>query len=405
MRDETLRDEAEHFYNHLQTLSGAKELASLAGEYDLVLDIKPDRTGSKWFYYYVSHSNRCLFWLENYSITDMTQTVGVQSLAHIKHQLEHLYWYHWSLFPVNFKKRKLSNKVYDELLGMLVHGCIDVMTSKTSTLWLDDDQMQKMIGLIQGAKGTSAGDEYYTAGAARLLSLFAHWRFLDFHGQINARLNRNEAIYDEQSHERSILIIVLSPLLFFAPQRYLAELEEAWIDKHLLEPVWKSLMTKMLGEWSDLILWSTVMLSVNVGFLAIPGMIPTNNNNTTLPPTPSQIISYLSLISSVGSIVVGLLLIRHHRRKQEEDLSSAVQYLRQNDNRHFGLEPMAIVFSLPWALLMWAMMMFSVELLISCFLHTDLQFRLPVGLMATFVAIPITWCIWNSWRARFDTEI
>jgi hypothetical protein len=113
------------------------------------------------------------------------------------------------------------------------------------------------------------------------------------------------------------------------------------------------------------------MLSVNVGFLAIPGMIPTNINNTTLPPTPSQIISYLSLISSVGSIVVGLLLIRHHRRKQEEDLSSAVsqinydlyakvqtfnqvQYLRQNDNRHFGLEPMAIVFSLPWALLMWA---------------------------------------------------
>lgn len=51
---------------------------------------------------------------------------------------------------------------------MLVHGCIgrhnaffgalfnsnfiDLMTSKTSTLWLDDDQMQKMIRLIQDAK-------------------------------------------------------------------------------------------------------------------------------------------------------------------------------------------------------------------------------------------------------------
>lgn len=83
----------------------------------------------------------------------------------------------------------------------------------------------------------------------------AHWRFLDFHGQINARLKRNEAIYDEQSRKKSVLIIVLSPLLFLAPQRYLAELEEAWIDKHILEPVWKSLMTKVLGEWSDLILW------------------------------------------------------------------------------------------------------------------------------------------------------
>lgn len=83
----------------------------------------------------------------------------------------------------------------------------------------------------------------------------AHWRFLDFHGQINARLNRNEAIYHKQSQGRSILIIILSPLLFLAPQKYLTELEEAWIDEHILEPVWKSLMTKMLSDWSDLILW------------------------------------------------------------------------------------------------------------------------------------------------------
>ena len=86
---------------------------------------------------------------------------------------------------------------------------------------------------------------------------------------------------------------------------------------------------------------------------------------------------------------------------------------------------MAIVFSLPWALLMWAyvfyihfsriigfklimlnrMMLFSIELLISCFNHTNLDFRLPVGVMATFVAAPITWCVWNSWSARLDVEI
>jgi len=404
MRDKKLRGEAEHCYSQLQTLPKAKELGDLMGGYDLVIDIKQDQTGFKWFYYYVSHKNRCLFWLETYYITDMIQTVGVQSLAHIKHQLEHLYWYHWSLFPVNFNQHKLSRDIYDELLGMLVHGCIDVMTSKTSTLWLDDDQMQKMIRLIQDAKMATAGDVYYTAGIARLLSFFAHWRFLDFHGQINARLKRNEAIYHKQSH-RSFLIIVLSPLLFLAPQRYLTELEETWIDEHILEPVWKSLMTKILDEWSDIILWSTVMLSVNVGFLAIPGVVPINNNNATTLSSPSQIISYLSLIASVGSIVVGLLLVRHHRTKQEEDPTGAVQYLSQNDHWYFGLEPMAIVFSLPWALLLWAMILFSIELLISSFRHTDLQFRIPVGLMATFVAAPITWCIWNFWSARVDTEI
>jgi hypothetical protein len=39
------------------------------------------------------------------------------------------------------------------IFSVLYSNFIDVMTSKTSTLWLDDDQMQKMIRLIQGAKG------------------------------------------------------------------------------------------------------------------------------------------------------------------------------------------------------------------------------------------------------------
>jgi hypothetical protein len=52
-----------------------------------------------------------------------------------------------------------------------------------------------------------------------------------------------------------MLITVSSPLLFLSPKVYLDELEELWTDQHVLERVWKSLMTKMLGEWGDIILW------------------------------------------------------------------------------------------------------------------------------------------------------
>ena len=65
------------------------------------------------------------------------------------------------------------------------------------------------------------------------------------------------------------------------------------------------------------------MLSVNVGFLAIPGVIPSNNNIHTIA-TSTQLASYLSLIASVGSIVLGLLLVRHHHTKKEEDPNGAV---------------------------------------------------------------------------------
>jgi hypothetical protein len=111
-----------------------------------------------------------------------------------EHRMEDLYWYinglfidwlprhrccpyryHWSLFPVIFEDRCLPPRVYDELIGMLAHGCvgepmalgslgpsrmndsdincIDMLTSRTSTLPYDDDKMQKMISLVEKAKG------------------------------------------------------------------------------------------------------------------------------------------------------------------------------------------------------------------------------------------------------------
>jgi len=80
---------------------------------------------------------------------------------------------HWSLFPVVFGRRCPSLDIYDELMGILMHGCvgesigpklnflresanivtIDVITSKSSTLPYDGDDMRRMIRLVQAAKG------------------------------------------------------------------------------------------------------------------------------------------------------------------------------------------------------------------------------------------------------------
>ncbi|KAI0253176.1 hypothetical protein BJV78DRAFT_1153290 [Lactifluus subvellereus] len=361
MRDTTLMGEIEVFYLHLKASFQARQLTIPQDDYDLVLDITRTEDGKfQWSYYCACHTERCLFWLEKHNASDMISDVpGVQSPAHIKHQLEALYWYHWFLFPVNFDSHNLSPAIYDELLGMLTFGCIgiaDVMTSKNSASWRDDEQMQKMIKLVQGAKLARAGEEYFTAGATRLLSLFATWRFSDFHGQDNARLDVQKTLYVSVRHERTPLITVISSLLFLSPNVYLDELEEAWTDQHVLERVWQSLMTKMLGEWGDLILWSTVMLSVNVGFLAIP-------EKKTLK---EQCAARVTL------------------RPQSK-------YLKQNDHKHLGLEPMAIVFSLPWALLMWAMLFFAAALLLLCFRHANLQIRIPAAVVAAIVICPVTW--------------
>ena len=36
------------------------------------------------------------------------------------------------------------------------------------------------------------------------------------------------------------------------------EMEKLWIDDVIIESVWKKFMSKLLGEWNDLILWVRV---------------------------------------------------------------------------------------------------------------------------------------------------
>jgi hypothetical protein len=89
------------------------------------------------------------------------------------------------------------------------------------------------------------------------------------------------------------------------------------------------------------------MLSANVGFLAIPGVVISTLNNTITSPSqvvifasPAQIASYMSMEASVGSIVVGLLLVRHNRSKQWEDPTGAVseqqRLVRAPNSSHRG---------------------------------------------------------------------
>ena len=77
------------------------------------------------------------------------------------------------------------------------------------------------------------------------------------------------------------------------------------------------------------------MLTANVGFLAIPGVVLSNLSGSSITAasqvliftSSSQIASSLSIEASIGSIVTGLLLARHNRAKIKEDPAGAVRRL------------------------------------------------------------------------------
>jgi len=107
----------------------------------------------------------------------------------------------------------------------------------------------------------------------------------------------------------------------------------------------------------------------------------------------------------VGSIVIGLLLVRHNRTKPEEDPAGASMYLYQNTHKLFGLESMAIVFSLPWALLMWSIVMLSIALLLFSFNISNISTRIVVAVMSAMVTALIVGSILTAWQSSHDWEM
>ncbi|KAN0116202.1 hypothetical protein V8E52_006259 [Russula decolorans] len=412
MHNTIMREEIEHFYDFLQQLLLNERFYIPSKNCDLVLDIMvTDDERISWSYYYACHDARCLFWLETYDASYMiSELFGVKSPAHVKHRLESLYWSHWSLFPVVFDGRRLSHDVCDELMGILMHGCVDFMTSSLSTLPYDDDTMRRMIRLVQATKGTPPCSDLVTSVLVNLCAFSAHWRFLCFHGQRHARLIRGQSVYDKPKRERSLLITCLSPLLFLAPDAYLREMEKLWTDEMIKEAYWKRFITKLLAQWESVILWihqlkrslqSTVILTANVGFLAIPGVVLSNINGSNLTSasqvtiftSPTQIASCLSVQASIGSIVVGMPLLRRHVTKIPNDPAGASTYLDRISHSTFGLEPTAVVFSLPWALLMWSVATFYIALLLFCFTISNKATRISVAAMSVIMVVLVLWSI------------
>ena len=88
-------------------------------------------------------------------------------------------------------------------------------------------------------------------------------------------------------------------------------------------------MTGVLKTLFGFLPQSTVMLAVDVSFLATPGVVPYSLQGNISPKTGiivslSETTTVISLGASVGSTIISLLLMRHNRTKQEVSPAEAV---------------------------------------------------------------------------------
>lgn len=218
------------------------------------------------------------------------------------------------------------------------------------------------------------------------MALIGYERFMNFHGQHGARLSRLQSIRP-YAKKRTLIMIILSPALFFAPDIHLKGIEDVWIDRMVLQEPWKDFIDNLVRGWEGFVLYSTVLLNANVAFLAIPNVA---GQEGTLA-TPAEIASQVSMITSVGSVIIGLLLSRHHQLK-DKSAAEAAGYMADK-----GLQTLAILYSLPYALLMWSMVTFVLSIAITCFDVQGVPQRVITGVIWLFIFLLIGWAVVTGW--------
>lgn len=346
-------------------------------------------------YYFVDHATRTLFWLHDYdrateNIFDGLQ--GVSDPSHIRYALESQYWMHCERYP----KHELDRvKLLKELRAIVVHASAEIITSDASLSPFGADELSSILELVNNLQESAREFDFphSTCVIARFMHYFCKSKYYNFCGLPCARLDADKSVYNEVASFHplsSSLSLALDAMLFWAPQAHLDDLRRVWVDKCLNSPRWKDYNTKLMTEWTGITIYSTVMLAVDVSFLAVP------NVNISTSQSIGIIATYLSIILITGSLVVSVLLVRQNQRYGCESADKAGDFLFSMTDTFFGDKGLATVNSLPYAMLMWGMIYFSIALLYNVFKFTTTAMLASVVSGCVAVTMFILWFIWAS---------
>ena len=170
-------------------------------------------------------------------------------------------------------------------------------------------------------------------------------RLLRFHGERYAQLDCDKSIFEEEPkhHHRSKIFTAFSWLLFLTPHLYFERLSHTWVDNKINYDHWSNFISELQEDWAASITpvsrlirrlgrvvdfmrghpKSTIILSANVGFLAIQSVDQTGVANPDR--SMGQIISYISTLLSLGNIVACTILSAQHRKSTHRYAENAVR--------------------------------------------------------------------------------
>ncbi|EMD36411.1 hypothetical protein CERSUDRAFT_95722 [Gelatoporia subvermispora B] len=321
--------------------------------------------------------------------------LGADSSGSRKSYSEYGYYFVDNDRRVTFWLHDIDAKpLYEGVQGIESHSDINTLTSDTSTSPFDKEELATILTLLDSIEAKiGKQDTSMACVISRFMATFAKSRFYNFYGHSNARLNSDQTLYQSKQHKRGCFMQFVSWWLFKAPEGHAREFSKAWVDRIVHRVTWKQFMIKLSEEWQEYTLFATVLLNANVAFLSVPGVI----NGDSPAQSAAQIASYMSIIMSIGSILLGLLLVRQNRTAKKDQVIPAVEFLNKLTKSPLGIESLAYIYSLPYALLI--VVSFVVAVAILVFDGTTVATRVSTGIASAVVAVFVGWSIAIAWES------
>ncbi|OCH89644.1 hypothetical protein OBBRIDRAFT_654780 [Obba rivulosa] len=359
-------------------------------------------TGLCAYYYFVTEASRAVCWLEKVPAVLVTNgSSPIHAKSQLKDAHEAQYWAHRELYPNNWD---MPDKLLPELIESLCYSAMDAKTSETSTSPWDPDTACYHLAIVEKIdRKTYTGRSVCIV--ARLMHSLAKERFQHYHGEHWARLNRDQSVKEDlkqRQYQRSYWFLFLLWLCFYLPDQYLEELECIFVDHLVNYRPWNRFISGLKQDWADIMVPGTVLLAVNVGFLAIQSVDQNAPNNMSSPDrSVAQIASYCSTVFSLGSIVMCIILSRQHRQNGKTcDAGPATQWLEEKAGNPWHAELLTITLSLPSVWFTWGVIFFCVALLWVGFDHTSWVTRGVVASMVIPTLAAVAWVIYIDWKHK-----
>ncbi|KAK0484066.1 hypothetical protein IW261DRAFT_1466510 [Armillaria novae-zelandiae] len=342
-------------------------------------------------YYFVNHDAECIFWLSECELDDyLLELRGEMSPDLIRRYLQTEYWTHHYYFS---EVHQLMESQWQRVQKSILLAKTDVIMSNTSTVTYNIEKLKTMGDCITLAEELDASE----VAASYMIALLRD-QIYNYHGQRNVRTARDESVYGYRPNntKHTVLFRTMNLLLLYAPIKHHTALNKVWVDRLISRGPWQRLIGQITDKWQQQVGLATILLAVNMAFLAIPSVDEMGAGQRHWFAT--QLLCYLSVASSTATIILGLILTSHHNSLKHAEIPDVTYFLERHWQQNIGFERLSIMYSSPYSLLMWSMVTFLASFLSMCLEASNpVLLKVFVALVFLLGTVLCVWCIYMFW--------